>query len=162
MAGKRGGKRGRGSRRARDREDAPVREADQRYGKVTALLGNGRVTATCDDGVVRRCKIRGSMRRREWVRVGETVLVCLRVELSGTSSHGTSDDVGDVVHRYLPAELDKLARMGEPVRIVTDAEEAELDRYVAFDTADGDDDFVIGVQPQPEPQGMTDEDWDMI
>ena len=135
----RGGKKKGGKGRARPREDAPMRTEGQLYARVTALLGNGRLTALCDDGVVRRCKIRGSMRRREWVRAGETVLVSLRTELSGSSVR-QSEDVADVVHRYLPAELEKLQRWGEPVRIVADGEEAELDKYVAFGSEESDDD----------------------
>jgi translation initiation factor 1A len=128
---RRGGGGGR-RRAAGTRPDAPARDDDQRYGLVTAMLGHGRVTVNCDDGVTRRCKIRGSMRRREWVHVGETVLVSLRPELAGSSVRG-AEDVGDVVHRYTPPELAKLARQGEPVRIAPeDEEQAALEEYVTF------------------------------
>ena len=131
-----------------------MRGEDQRYGCVTAMLGNGRVTVMCDDDIPRRCKIRGSMRRREWVRVGETVLVCLRPDLSGSSAR-QAEDVGDIVHRYLPAELLWLARAGEPVRIAPDAEEA--DHFVAFEEdADHRPPLAAVGAGSPDP------DWDLI
>lgn len=134
----RGGKK-KGCRRPRAREEAPVRGEDQRYARVTTLLGNGRATVMCDDGIERRCKIRGSMRRREWVHVGETVLVCLRTDLSGSSVR-RAEDVGDIVHRYLPEELARLARLGEPVQVAAD--EDPEDQFVTFDHADDDVDAI--------------------
>lgn len=83
-----------------------LREDGQQYACVTKMLGNGRVEATCVDGVERLCKIRGSMRKREWVRVGDVVLVCLR---------DFQDAKADIVHKYTDAEVHRLRRLGEEV-----------------------------------------------
>lgn len=81
-----------------------LREDGQLYACVTKMLGNGRVTAMCSDGVERLCKIRGSMRKREWVRVGDAVLVGLR---------DFQDAKADVIFKYTDAEVHRLRRLGE-------------------------------------------------
>lgn len=98
-------------------------EAGQEYARVVAMLGNNRVRAKFADGSERLCIIRGCMRRREWVNVGDVVLVAAR-DLAG--------DKGDIVFRYLPAEVHRLQRLGEPVTIARDEEEAEMDELVTF------------------------------
>jgi translation initiation factor 1A len=103
-----------------------VAEAGQEYARVTAMLGSGRVKAMFHDGSERLCRIRGSMRRREWVHVGETVLVAVRDELAG--------DVCDIVFRYQPQDLALLKKLGEPVIIAAGTEEErDLEDLVDFE-----------------------------
>lgn len=106
--------------------DMPLRDDGQVYGRVTKMLGNGRVSAMCSDGQERQCRIRGSMRKREWVRVGDTVLVALREY---------ADTKADVVFKYQDAEVHRLQRLGEDVVVQTGAEEDEggADDAVAFE-----------------------------
>ncbi len=108
------------------RGDAPVCDDNQVYARVIRMLGNGRLVAKCSDGQERQCRIRGNMRRREWVRAGDTVLVALRP---------FEDDKADVIHRYEPADVAKLDRQGEPIRVGDD--EHETDDVVVF--ADDED-----------------------
>jgi translation initiation factor 1A len=42
------------------------------------MLGQGRLEAQCMDGVKRLCHIRGKMRKKVWVNVGDIVLLGLR------------------------------------------------------------------------------------
>lgn len=117
--------------------DMPVREDGQLYARVTQMLGNGRLMAACDDGVVRLCKIRGSMRKREWVRVGDTVLVALRC---------FQDDKADVVFRYDDGEVHRLRRMGEVTGAIgaatDDPDDAgELDDVVEFEPGEDEADW---------------------
>jgi translation initiation factor 1A len=86
------------------KRDVPVREDGQDYARVTKMLGNGRLLATCTDGKERLCIIKGSMRKREWVYVGDTVLVGLR---------SYQDGKADVIFKYQPTEIQKLKKMGE-------------------------------------------------
>ena len=86
--------------------DLVLREDGQLYACVTKMLGSGRLEAMCGDGVERLCKIRGSMRKREWVRVGDVVLVGLR---------DFQDNKADVIHKYTDAEVHRLRRLGEEV-----------------------------------------------
>ena len=37
------------------------------YAQVLRMLGNGRLEATCIDGLKRLCHIRGKMRKKVWV-----------------------------------------------------------------------------------------------
>lgn len=114
----------------RERRDIPYKTGEQQhYANVLAMLGNGRLRAMCDDGVERGCTIRGSMRRREWVNVGDVVLVALR-ECEPTKA--------DVVFRYLPLEAAQMRRMGELLLDVVGCEEDDCG--VVFE----DDDLDIG------------------
>jgi translation initiation factor 1A len=44
-------------------------------GTVTKLLGFDRVMVKCADGYDRLCRIQGRMKRRIWIREGDTVIV---------------------------------------------------------------------------------------
>ena len=76
----------------------------QSYAVVTVMLGNGRLQARCEDSQVRLCKIRGSMRRSEWISVGDVILVALRE---------FQDEKADVLHRYMHEDVRRLRRLGE-------------------------------------------------
>lgn len=99
---------------------------DQTYARVTAMLGNNRVRAKCQDGAERQCTIRGTMRRRVWIQVGDLVLVALRADLAGT--------VGDIVHKYSPSDVQKLLKCGEPVNILVsdDTDMMEMESMIQF------------------------------
>ncbi len=99
---------------------------DQTYARVTAMLGNNRVRVKCQDGTERQCTIRGTMRRRVWIQVGDLVLVALRADLAGT--------VGDIVHKYPPADVQKLLKCGEPVNILVsdDTDMMEMESMIQF------------------------------
>ena len=148
MAKKKGG----GSKRTDTRKrEMLFKEDGQVYGRATAMLGNGRLRAKCDDGAERLCKIRGSMRRREFVHVGDLVLVALR-DFGGSNVQNDDDDddddvkntkkkapleKADVIFRYQPAEVQILKKYGEAVNIMIDAE--EKDAYFEFDdNSDGE------------------------
>lgn len=45
------------------------------FGRVEGLHGSGWVSVLCTDGARRMCRVRGKLRRRVWVRVGDVVLV---------------------------------------------------------------------------------------
>jgi translation initiation factor 1A len=106
------------------RADFPWRETDdQLYARVTRILGNGRVTAQCGDGCERLAKVRGSMRCRDWVRVGDTVLVSVRPDASGKA---------DILFKYNAAETAYLKRQSEldglePAKNDDDADDVEFE-----------------------------------
>lgn len=99
------------------RRDPPLADPGQEYARVTAMLGNNRVRAKFDDKSERVCRIRGSMRRREWVHVGDIVLVSIRDELAG--------ETADIVFRYQPLEVQRLRKLGEAVNIIGDEEDED-------------------------------------
>ena len=115
--------------------DMPLREDGQVYGRVTKMLGSGRLLATCSDGPERLCKIRGNMRKREWVRVGDTVLVALR---------SFQDAKADVVFKYQDAEVHRLRKLGEDVvapETRGDGDDEEAEDLVTFEHGDDDGDM---------------------
>jgi translation initiation factor 1A len=76
----------------------------QIYGRCERLLGDMRCNIVCKDGIQRICKIRGKMRRRVFINVGDVVLVALR---------DFQDDKGDVIHKYNQDEVRMLQEQGE-------------------------------------------------
>ena len=86
------------------RRDLIFAEPGQVYAKVTDMLGGGRVRLTCVDGRDRLGVIRGTMRRKVWLHVGDIVLV-------GTRDF--QDDKADVIHKYLQDEARALSNYKE-------------------------------------------------
>jgi len=74
------------------------------YAKVLKMLGNGRLDAYCYDGVKRLCHIRGKMRKKVWVGVGDIILIGLREY---------QDSKADVMLKYSPDEARNLKLYGE-------------------------------------------------
>lgn len=118
------------------RRELQMRDSDdQCYGTVTAVLGNGRFTVQLfekdpESNQPRslQCRVRGSMRRREWVNNGDVVLVARR---------DFDDAKGDIVTRYLAHEVSQLRRYGEIPEDRGGVEEDD-DAYIIFDDEDAD------------------------
>jgi len=68
------------------------------------MLGNGRCEAYCFDGEKRLCHIRGKLRKKVWVNVGDIVLLGLR---------DFQNEKADVILKYTPEESRNLKRYGE-------------------------------------------------
>jgi len=60
-------------------------------GIVTKNLGYTRMIVKCQDGNIRQCRIRGKMKKRNWVREGDVVLV---------SPWDFQEGKGDIIFRY--------------------------------------------------------------
>lgn len=80
------------------------KEDGQEYAQVLKMLGNGRCTLYCYDGLERLGIIRGKLRKKVWINVGDIVLVGVR---------GFQDDKVDIFHKYTPDEVRTLKHMGE-------------------------------------------------
>ena len=78
--------------------------ANDVLGVAIKLLGFDRVLVKCQDGNERLCRIRGKMKRRVWIRVGDVVLV--------SPWDFQSDKRGDVFWRYTRSQVDMLRRKG--------------------------------------------------
>jgi initiation factor 1A len=73
---------------------------DQMYGRVIKLLGGCNALVYCNDNRERLCHIRGAMRKKVWIEVGDIVLVSLR-ELDRTGNTSTdSVQRGDICAKY--------------------------------------------------------------
>jgi len=73
-------------------------------GIAEKLLGYDRVLVKCEDGHERLCRIRGKMKRRVWIRVGDIVLV--------SPWDFQSDKRGDIYWRYTKSQAEVLRKKG--------------------------------------------------
>lgn len=74
------------------------------FGVATKLLGFDRVFVKCQDGRERVCRIRGKMKRRVWIRLGDVVLV--------SPWDFQSETRGDLIWRYTKGQAEVLRRKG--------------------------------------------------
>ncbi|MFX0102825.1 MAG: translation initiation factor eIF-1A [Candidatus Hodarchaeota archaeon] len=70
---------------------------------VTQILGNDRMRLRCADGKERLGRIRGKIKKRMWVRLGDLVLI---------SPWEFQDDRCDIIWRYRQTESAWLERKG--------------------------------------------------
>ena len=77
------------------------------------------------DGVTRLCGIRGKMKKRIWISIGDIILVALR---------DFQDEKADVIHKYLPDEARSLKAYGEL------PENAKINDINSVDFGDDDQD----------------------
>lgn len=73
-------------------------------GVVVQLLGYDRVLVKGTDGQTRICRIRGKMKRRVWIKEGDTVLIA--------PWDFQQDERGDVMWRYTRTQADWLRNHG--------------------------------------------------
>tara|TARA_B100001115_G_C15771654_1_gene378700 strand:+ start:639 stop:1028 length:390 start_codon:yes stop_codon:yes gene_type:complete len=101
------------------------RDEDQQYARVLKLLGNRRLTCECFDGKERLGLIRGSMRKRVWISVGDLVLIALRE---------FQDKKCDVIHKYKEDEERYLKKTGAFESYVENKQNTkEEDDVIAFE-----------------------------
>lgn len=79
-------------------------EEESCYAFVKENNGSGHFKLLCQDGKERMGVLRGSMRRRVWVRRGDIVLVTTR---------DFQDEKCDIVHKYTSTEVTTLSAMKE-------------------------------------------------
>ena len=96
------GKRKRGGQVDTGKIKMPV--ATDVFGMAVKLLGFDRVMVKCQDGHERLCRIRGKMKRRVWIRLGDIVLV--------SPWDFQSDVRGDIFWRYRRNETAWLRSQG--------------------------------------------------
>jgi len=97
-------KRGKNSNEESNKRELETKGRGTEYAEVIKMLGSGRVTANCFDGKERLCTIRGSMRKRTWIGVGDIILIGLREY---------QDDKADIMVRYNEDEKNQLIADGE-------------------------------------------------
>jgi len=73
-------------------------------GIVVKMLGYDRVLVKCQDGYERICRIRGKLKRKLWIRVGDVVLV--------SPWDFQRESRGDVIWRYTKGQVEYLRRNG--------------------------------------------------
>jgi translation initiation factor 1A len=73
-------------------------------GIATKLLGYDRIMVKCQDGFERLCRIRGKMKRRVWIRVGDIVVV--------SPWDWQRETRGDLTWRYTKGQAEMLRGKG--------------------------------------------------
>jgi translation initiation factor 1A len=81
----------------------PNTKVNEMFAIVQAILGGRRVTVLCADGETRMARIPGKMRRRQWVRDGDLIIVW---------PWDFQDSKADVKHRYNKTQALYLSRKG--------------------------------------------------
>ena len=87
---------------------------NQVFGTIEQRLGGSKMRVRCLDGKNRLCRVPGRMKRRLWVREGDTVLV-EPWELGG-------DEKGDIIYKYRPNQVHWLKKRGL-IKEIEDLEE---------------------------------------
>lgn len=107
------------------RREILFKDYGQEYAQITKMLGNGHCECQCYDDVIRLGNIRGKMRKRVWISVGDVVLCGLREY---------QDDKVDIIHKYTAEEVHNLKAMGE----------------IPFDKADQENDDSMAAEEEVE------------
>ncbi|MBX5326177.1 MAG: translation initiation factor eIF-1A [Candidatus Bathyarchaeia archaeon] len=87
-----------------DLSDVKLPVANDVLGVAIKLLGFDRIMVKCQDGHDRLCRVRGKLKRRVWIRLGDIVLV--------SPWDFQSDTRGDIYWRYRKNQTEWLRSKG--------------------------------------------------
>mgnify|MGYP003323928251 CR=1 FL=1 len=124
----------------------PNRKINEMFALADQILGGRRVSILCEDGETRLARIPGKMRRRQWVREGDLIIVW---------PWDFQDSKADVKHRYTKTQAMYLSRKG--------ALPDDVDIFGMNVTHDDDDehDDIFGVMETEEDDVIEDSDDDV-
>ena len=125
---------------SRIRVPLPKRKVNEMFAIADQMLGGRRVRAICEDGEVRIARIPGKMRRRQWVREEDLIVV---------QPWEYQDDRANVISRYSKTQAMYLSRKGQLPSIVdvfgTTEDPVEIgDDSGIFGSDDDDTDDLLG------------------
>ena len=125
----------------------PNKKVNEMFALASQILGGRRVTVLCADGETRMARIPGKMRRRQWVREGDLIIVW---------PWDFQDSKADVKHRYTKTQAMYLSRKGVlPDDVDMFGMGVSLD-----DDGEHDDLFASGKMVDDEPEAEADDDGD--
>jgi translation initiation factor 1A len=84
---------------------------DQMFARVIRMLGNCNVLAFCNDGKQRICHIRGKMRNRTRLNVGDLILISVRDFEKTQEEKPGHLEKGDVVAKYEQAIISQVKKV---------------------------------------------------
>jgi len=103
--------------RKTQKKELEFKDDGQEYAQVIKIEGHGRCRVECSDGVTRLGVIRGSMRKKVWIKLDNYVLVGLR---------DFQDDKCDIIGKYSDEDVRNLRAYGElPTQETVKQEETE-------------------------------------
>ena len=122
-----------------------IKEEGEEYAQVIRLIGDSRLEVQCSDGVKRGAHIRGTLRKKVFINIGDIILVAIRE---------FEQEKCDVILKYKDDEIRKLKKAGEiPENFKSNEETTETNKVVNED----DDIFVF---TKKEKDALDDEDDD--
>ncbi len=86
------------------------RQSDQMYARVIKVLGSLNMLVYCNDNKTRLCHVRGSMRKKVWINIGDIVLISLRDFEKDLAQSGKTYEKGDIVAKYDASHVGKLKK----------------------------------------------------
>lgn len=123
---------------------------DELYGRVIKILGSLNMNIYCNDNIVRICKVRGAMRKRVWINIGDLVIISLRSfeaeddKKTMTAAERRLLDRGDIVYKIDPNLHSKAKKLpGINPKLFVQLENADgkiLEELGARDAKEYDDD----------------------
>ena len=87
-----------------DLKEMRLPEEGELFGRVLKMLGGENVMVKCTDGLTRRGRIRGKLKRRVWIRDNDIVIIA--------PWDFKADDRGDITWRYTLSQVDILKQKG--------------------------------------------------
>ena len=135
-----------GSSGGKIRVKMPNLRVNEMFALAEQILGGRRVTVLCADGETRMARIPGKMRRRQWVREGDLIIVW---------PWDFQDAKADVKHRYTKTQAMYLSRKGVlpadvdifGMNTAVDDDDEHDDLFGTMD--DDDDDNLFGAADEP-------------
>jgi len=129
----------------------PNTKINEMFAIAEQILGGRRVTVLCADGETRMARIPGKMRRRQWVREGDLIIVW---------PWDFQDSKADVKHRYTKTQAFYLSRKGQlPAEVDIFGMNTQIDDYDDEDGLFAIDDS--GIEEETEVSEET-EEFDVI
>ena len=127
----------------------PNKKVNEMFALASQILGGRRVTVLCEDGESRMARIPGKMRRRQWVREGDLIIVW---------PWDFQDSKADVKHRYTKTQAMYLSRKGV---LPDDVDMFGMGSRVD-DDGEHDDLFASGNLDENEPEAAEDDGDDLF
>ena len=81
-----------------------IPEEGELFGRVLKMLGGENVMVKCTDGITRRGRIRGKLKRRVWIRDNDIVIIA--------PWDFKDSEMGDIVWRFTLPQVDWLKQNG--------------------------------------------------
>ncbi|GAB4329756.1 MAG: hypothetical protein Kow0069_37300 [Promethearchaeota archaeon] len=100
----------------------PKKNEGEILGRVIEILGNDHMRVLCEDGKVRLGRIRGKIKKRMWIRLGEVVVVVPWDPRDEVDGQGRCE----IIWRYRKTQEHQLVRKGVlPESLREQGEEAQ-------------------------------------
>jgi translation initiation factor 1A len=138
----------------------PNRKVNEMFAIADQILGGRRVRAVCEDGDSRLARIPGKMRRRQWVREGDLIVI---------QPWDFQDEKANVVMRYTKTQSLYLSRKGVLPDIVdlfgmsedvSEVSQVSVDEDVIEDEINTEEEVVIDEQPERVEAASNEDDID--